>query len=164
MTVPGKRRFVGVVRGVLVLVAAMAVVGCSPDREGASNSTSPQATCPTTGPPTDLGSAYPDQLPTTFRFTGSQALFTASGFLHDAPLDPKVGLVRVQLGPRDRPPVYNPKRGNLSNVTFTVDVVEDQATLKTLPAGEYWVVTGGLRVAIQPCGNGRVSDVRLSSN
>ena len=164
MTVPGERRFVGVVRGVLVLVAAMAVVGCSPYRGGASDSTSPQATCPTTGTPIDLGSAYPDQLPTTFRFTGSQALFTASGFLHDALLDPKVGVVRVQLGPRDRPPVYDPKRGNLSNVTVTVDVVEDEATLTTLPAGEYWVVGGGLRVAIQPCGDGRASDVRLSSD
>jgi hypothetical protein len=142
----------------------MAVLGCSPDRDGASDSTSPQATCRTTGPPIDLGSVYPDQPPTTFRFTGSQTLFTASGFLHDAPLDPKVGLVRVQLGPADRPPVYNPQRGSLSNVTFTLNVVEDEATLTTLPAGDYWVVTGGLPVAIQPCGQGRVSDVRLSNN
>ena len=91
-------------------------------------------------------------------------MFTASGFLHDALFDPKVGLVRVQLGPADRPPVYDPKRGSLSNVTVTVDVVEDEATLTTLPAGEYWVVGGGLRVAIQPCGEGRVSDVRLSND
>jgi hypothetical protein len=140
----------------------LALAGCGRAAPTAEVSGSPALPCPVNGPAIDLGAAYPDQPPTTFRFTGRRAVFTATGFLHDAPLDPDVGMTMVHLGPAEKLPEYDPARNKLSNVTVSFTVVEGKPTLHDLPSGRYWIVTGGLRVAIQPCDDGEVSDVELA--
>ena len=135
---------------------AVMTAGCVADPPEAA-----APTCPVNGPPVDLGAAYPDEPPTTFQFSGGQALFTATGFLHDQPFDPEVGSTVVHLGPADTPPRYDRQRNTLTNVTNTLRVTEGRPTMQDLPAGRYWITTGGLPVALQPCGHATITDVQL---
>ena len=120
-------------------------------------------TCPVNGTPVNLGAAYPDEPPTTFQFSGGRALFTATGFLHDQPFDPEVGSTVVHLGPADALPRYDRQRNTLTNVTDTLRVTEGRPTMQDLRVGRYWITTGGLTVALQPCDDATVTDVRLGS-
>ena len=162
MKVPGERRIVGAVRGVLVLVAAMAVVGCSAYRGG--HRTAPRLR-PRVGP-RGPRSAWDRRIPINHHHLPVHrvaAFFTASGFLHDALFDPKVGLVRIQtagqqatgLQPRGRGPTrqHHVSRGHLW--WKRRGDADDPSGRRVLGRRRR------ARVAIQPCGEGRVSDVRL---
>ncbi len=100
---------------------------------------------------------------TVFQFEGRRALFTATGFLHDAPLDADVGVTTVHLGPAESLPEYDAARNTISRATKSFTAVEGHPTLHDLSSGRYWIVTGGLRIAIQPCDDGEVSDVELGA-
>jgi hypothetical protein len=64
------------------------------------------------------------------------------------------------LGRADDPPRYDPGAGTVTNASYRVDLVENQPTIVTLPAGRYWIVnSNGVWITAQACTR-RLSDIR----
>jgi len=88
-------------------------------------------------------------------------VFSATGFLHDGPLDPPHGVTIVSLGDAAHPPSYDARRARVTNAVHQVMVKEGEGSAVTLAAGSYWVWSSNtVTINAAPCAPTTLTDVR----
>lgn len=138
--------------GLILVGTALIPGGCSASTDGQSATTSARP-CDVEGEPIDLGQYMVGTVPPSHvELSGGHYRITATGFLHDGPFDPSVGLTSVVWGPRSTPPEYDPGPGRVIGASGSLDVEESSPVVVELPEGTWWFLnSNGVRLTLEPC-------------
>ena len=143
--------------------AALLVSGCTeqgPTRP-TSTTVAPADQCPSMAERVELGRPGQSGPPAEFTTSGANLYVSARGFLHGGPLDPRISITMVSVGPADKPPTWDQQRNLITNLQEQVEVREGQLSLLRLPAGRYWLWTSNtVSITLESCQAGNISAVR----